>query len=69
MATEGGQERVRDHSVFTRPECRCEGCCAVYDEWAERAEGFQHWLTSLPDYRLSEYLGLERVREREVKSA
>lgn len=49
------------HSVFNNPDCSCDRCRAVYDEWAVQAMGFQRWFDSLDDQHLRSFFGMTRV--------
>lgn len=43
------------------PDCPCDHCRAVFEEWAEAARGFQAWFDALPALQLRSYFGLVRV--------
>lgn len=51
----------RNNSTAT-PGCNCRYCTAVFQEWAEQAEGFHNWMHGLSDAKLKEYFGLEREK-------
>ncbi len=39
------------------PNCPCDYCRGVFDDWAEQAIGFQRLMNGLSGHRLQSYFG------------
>ena len=52
---------MKSHTVFDQPDCQCDHCLAVIEEWTEQAIGFEHWLGGLTPEQRDRYFGPEGV--------
>lgn len=71
MAEPAGEQ---EHATYASgelqatPDCPCDHCRAVFEEWTEQAIGFQRWFGSLDDFHLRHYFGLTREAAETARS-